>query len=82
MESDKNIQIGLYDKLGDIVKTVSLDELVATGDSYEIHLRNFGSLGSTDYELVVQNEKQIAEKIRLGQYERRNSGKQQKQEGE
>jgi hypothetical protein len=69
MEGDKKITIGLYNDLGDVVQTVSLDDLVATGDWYDIQLRNFGCLGSVEYELVVPNEKQIAEKIRLGQLE-------------
>ncbi len=83
MDHNKNIEIGLYDgRTGDILRTVSLDDLIATGDGYEIQLRNFGCLGSNDYELVVENEKQIAEKIRLGHLERLEIGKQQKQEGE
>ena len=71
MNSSANIEVGLYDRTtGDIIQTVSLDDLIATGDSYEIQLRNFGCLGSNDYELVVENETQIAEKIRLGHLER------------
>jgi len=83
IEQTKNIEIGLYDgKTGDIVETVSLYDLITTGDSYEIQLRNFGALGSADYELVVENEKQIIEKSRLGHLEyQTNNTEQQEREG-
>jgi len=83
IEQTKNIEIGLYDgKTGDIVETVSLYDLIITGDSYEIQLRNFGNLGLSDYELVVENEKQIIEKIRLGHLEyQTNNTEQQEKEG-
>lgn len=63
--------VGVLDRLGDIRNTVTLDDLVATGDSYELFLFNAGRLGSTNFELVVQGEEQITEKIRLGRLKRK-----------
>jgi hypothetical protein len=83
MNTNKQIEVGLYDRnTGDITQVVSLDDLIATGDSYELSLRNFSNLGSNDYELVVENEPQIAEKVRLGHLARQKISKQRKQEGE
>jgi len=70
MKNEKTIQVGIRDQLGEIVKTVPLDDLIATGDSYQLYLMNQGRIGSTDYELSIEAEGQIPEKIRLGRLKR------------
>jgi hypothetical protein len=65
MEIGKQMRIGVQDRLGEIVRTVSMDDLVATGDSYQIHLMNYGKVGSTEYELLVQDEEQLEAKVKL-----------------
>jgi hypothetical protein len=57
--------------LGEIRHTVSLADLVGTGDAYQIYLMNYGRIGSAEYELIVQAEPQLAEKIRLGRLKRK-----------
>ena len=64
------IRVGIQDRFGDVIETVSLDDLVATGDSYQIYLMNEGKVGSNQYELIVQGEGQIVKKIKLGQLKR------------
>ena len=71
MKEEETIRVGIQDQFGEIQNTVSLDDLVATGDSYSIYLMNEGRIGSSEYELIVQAEGQIAEKVRLGRLERK-----------
>jgi hypothetical protein len=70
MKTEQQLKVGIRDRLGDIVATVSLDDLISTGDSYQLYLMNGGRIGSSEYELTVENEEQLAEKIRLGQLKR------------
>jgi hypothetical protein len=70
MKEEETVRIGIQDQFGEIRSTVSLDDLVATGDSYQLYLSNEGKIGSSDYELIVQAEGQLAEKIRLGRLKR------------
>ncbi len=70
MGKEASIEIGVVDRLGNIIRAISLAVLVATGDSYQIHLMNGGKVGSNDYELLVQHEEQIEEKARLGRLKR------------
>ena len=70
MKNEKTIQVGIRDQLGEIMKIVSLDDLIATGDSYLLYLMNEGRVGSSEYELTVEAEGQIPEKIRLGRLKR------------
>jgi hypothetical protein len=67
---EEAVRVGIQDRLGEVVQTVSLDDLVATGDSYQLYLMNEGRVGSSEYELIVQAEGQIAEKIKLGRLKR------------
>lgn len=66
----ETVRVGIQDRFGEIRDTVSLDDLVATGDSYQLHLMNGGRVGSSEYELIVQAEGQLAEKLRLGRLKR------------
>jgi hypothetical protein len=70
MKKEETVRVGIQDRLGDIRATVSLADLVATGDNYQLYLMNEGKIGSSDYELLVQGEDQMAEKIRLGRLKR------------
>ena len=70
MKNEKTIQVGIRDQLGEIVYVAPLDELISTGDSYQLYLMNGGRIGSTEYELTIEAEGQIPEKIRLGRLKR------------
>ena len=68
MNPEKEIKVVV---LGTTVeRVVTLDDLISTGDSYQIDLHTYGGLGSHEYNLSVDSEPQIAEKIRLGQIAR------------
>ena len=67
---EETVRVEIQDRSGNMVRTVSLDDLVATGDSYQLYLMNDGTIGSSEYELLVQGEDQMAEKIRLGRLKR------------
>jgi len=67
---EERVRVGVQDRLGEVIGTVSLDDLVATGDSYQMYLMNGGRIGSSEYELMVQAEGQLAEKVRLGRLRR------------
>jgi hypothetical protein len=56
MNSAAEINIIVMNQSGDIVRTVTLDELGSTGQNFQIWLLNWGVAGSTDYELCLQDE--------------------------
>ena len=63
---NNHTNIHLIDSNGDIKKTISLAELIATGDNYTIHLLNDGPIGSKNCELIVYDEPQILIKVEMG----------------
>ena len=71
MKAEAAVPVCIQDGFCEVIGTVSLDDLVATGDSYQIYLMNAGRVGSNEYELIVQAEGQLAEKLRLGRLKRR-----------
>ena len=68
MKPEKQVNVVV---LGTAVeRVVTLDDLISTGELYQIDLHTYGGIGSHEYNLSVDSEPQIAEKIRLGQLKR------------
>ena len=70
MKSEEWIKVLIQSPLGGVVDVATLDELIATGDSYEMYLANCGRVGSDCYKIIVQNEPQLLANIRLGRLKR------------
>lgn len=65
MKTEAKIPVTVQDVFGEIVELISLRDLIRTGDNYSIHLINGGKVGSSDFELSVQNEDGLLDKVRM-----------------
>lgn len=65
MEIEQGISVTVQDRFGDVTNQITLRDLVRTGDNYTINLVNGGKVGSSNYELVIDCESQLIDKIQM-----------------
>ena len=79
MKQTEDLEIRIYHPFtGDLIETVTLDDLVATGQNFDVHLTNYGLAGSHDFELWIPNTKYLAGLISQGRSTRKELNEQPK----
>ena len=73
--NNKTTYVHILDRDSEIAETITLYDLISTGDSYTIGLVNYGKIGSEDFELIVYNQPNLLTKVEIARKKRAHESK-------